>query len=211
MVAIRKQPFITPEAYLKQEREATVKSEYIDGQIYAMSGASRQHNRITIDVATLINVQLRGGPCELFANDMCVKVNDSSLYTYPDVVVVCGEAQFEDTALDTLLNPTLIIEVLSDSTEKYDRGKKFAHYQRIEALREYVLLSQDEARVECYTRQAGNRWILSTVISREDTMPLESIGCVLPLADVYARVQFSPEGDAEAGEAAQADGDALKS
>ena len=200
MVAGRKLPFITSQAYLTQEREATVKSEYIDGQIYAMSGASRQHNRITIDVATLINVQLRSGPCELFANDMRVKVNDDSLYTYPDVVVACGEARFEDAALDTLLNPTLIIEVLSDSTEKYDRGKKFAHYQRIEALREYVLISQDEARIECYTRQADNRWILHTVTSMTDEIPLESIDCILPLAEVYARVRFEAEEAEESAE-----------
>jgi Uma2 family endonuclease len=197
MVAVRKQPFITPQAYLEQEREATVKNEYIDGQIHAMSGASRQHNRITIDVATLINVQLRSGPCELFANDMRVKVNDASLYTYPDVVVACGEARFEDAALDTLLNPTLIIEVLSESTEKYDRGKKFAHYQRIETLQEYVLISQDEARIECYTRQAGNRWTLNIVTSLTEEMPLVSIECVLPLAEVYARVRFELEETAE--------------
>ena len=195
MVAVRKQPFITPEDYLKQERLAATKSEYLDGQIYAMSGASRQHNRITVDVATLINVQLRSGPCELFSNDMRVKVNDDSLYTYPDVVVACGEARFEGSTLDTLLNPTLIIEVLSDSTEKYDRGKKFAHYQRIEALREYAMIAQDEARIECYTRQTDNRWILSKVESLEEAMPLESIGCVLPLAEVYARVRFEEEGE----------------
>jgi Uma2 family endonuclease len=197
MVAVRKQPFITPQDYLRQEREATLKSEYIDGQVYAMSGASRQHNRITIDVATLINVQLRNGPCELFANDMRVKVNDSRLYTYPDVVVACGEARFEDAALDTLLNPTLIIEVLSESTEKYDRGKKFAHYQRIETLQEYVLISQDEVRIECYTRQADNRWTLNIVTSLTEEMPLVSIECVLPLAEVYARVRFELEETAE--------------
>jgi Uma2 family endonuclease len=200
MVAVRRQPFITPEAYLKQEREAATKSEYIDGQIYAMSGASRQHNRITVDVATLINVQLRGGPCELFSNDMRVKVNDNSLYTYPDVVVACGEARFEDAALDTLLDPTLIIEVLSDSTEKYDRGKKFAHYQRIASLKEYVMIAQDEARIECYTRLEDDRWMLSKVASLEEAMPLESIGCVLPLAEVYARVKFEAEEATQTGE-----------
>jgi Uma2 family endonuclease len=200
MVAVRQQPFITPEAYLKQEREAATKSEYLDGQIYAMSGASRQHNRITFNVAALLHAQLRGGPCEGFVNDMRVKVNDNSLYTYPDVVVACGEARFEDATLDTLLDPTLIIEVLSDSTEKYDRGRKFARYQRIESLREYVLISQDEARVECYTRQADDRWILSKAESLEETMPLESIRCVLPLAEVYARVQFEVEQAAETAE-----------
>lgn len=202
MVAVRKPPFISPEAYLNQEREAAYKSEYIDGQIYAMSGASRQHNRITFNVAGLLYAQLGSGRCEGFANDMRVRVNDDSLYTYPDVVVACGEARFESAALDTLLNPTLIIEVLSDSTEKFDRGKKFAHYQRIESLREYVLISQDEARIECFTRQADERWMLSKVEALGGVMPLESIACTLPLAEVYARVQFELGETVKSAEAA---------
>jgi Uma2 family endonuclease len=193
MVAVRQQPFITPEAYLKQEREAATKSEYIDGQIYAMSGASRQHNRITVDVAGVLHAQLQRGPYEGFASNMRVKVNDGSMYAYPDVVVACIAARFEDVEMDTLLEPTLIIEVLSDSTEKQDCGKKFAHYQRIESLREYVLISQDEVRIECYTRQTNERWILAKAEALEETMPLESIGCVLPLVEVYARVPFGAE------------------
>jgi len=201
MVAVSKPRYISPEDYLKHERLAATKSEYVDGQIYAMSGASRQHNRINLDVATQINVRLRGGSCEVFSNDMRVKVQDDSLYTYPDIVVVCGDAKFADGALDTLLNPTLIIEVLSDSTERYDRGKKFAHYQRIESLREYVLISQDEARIECFTRQPDDRWMLSKAERLEDVITLESIDCTLPLTEVYARVQF------ESSERTQTEGD----
>lgn len=197
MVAVRRQPFITPQEYLALERKATVKSEYIQGQIYAMSGASRQHNRITFNVAAILHPQLRGGPCEGYFNDMRVKVKDDSLYTYPDVVVACGVARFEDAMLDTLLDPTLIIEVLSDSTEKYDRGKKFAYYQRIESLQEYVLIAQDEARIECFTRQTDDRWMLSKVEALEDVIRLESIGCILPLSEVYERVQFGNEDTAE--------------
>jgi len=190
MVAVSKQRYISPEDYLKHERLAPTKSEYIDGQIFAMAGASRQHNRITFNVGGLLHAQLQGKPCEGFSNDMRVKVEDDSLYTYPDVVVACGEAKFADEALETLLNPTLIIEVLSDSTEKYDRGKKFAHYQRIESLQEYVLISQDEARIECFTRQPDDRWMLSKAERLEDVITLESIDCTLPLTEVYARVQF---------------------
>ncbi len=199
MVAVHKHHYVTPEDYLKHERLAASKNEYLEGQIYAMSGASRQHNRITFNVAGLIYAQLQHRPCEGFVNDMRVKANDNSMYTYPDVVVACGEAKFEDTTLDTLLNPTLVIEVLSDSTERYDREKKFAHYQRIETLQEYILIAQDELRVECYTRQPDDRWVLSKAETLEDVMPLESIGCILPLAEVYARVQFEVVEEAENG------------
>ncbi len=200
MVAERRHPFISPQAYLHLERQAEVKSEYINGQIYAMAGASRRHNRITFNVAALIHAQLRNGPCEGFANDMRVKIAAANVYTYPDIVVACGEAEYEDAELDTLLEPTLIIEVLSDTTEKYDRGKKSSYYQQIESLQEYVLISQDVARIECYTRLADHRWMLTPVITLEADVSLASIGCVLPLADIYARVQFEVEEAAEPSE-----------
>lgn len=193
MVAVCRQPFITPQEYLALERQATVKSEYIHGQIYAMSGASLRHNQITFNVGGLIYSQLRNKPCQGFSNDMRVKIASENVYTYPDIVVACDKAEYEDAELDTLLEPTLIIEVLSDSTEKYDRGKKFARYQRIESLKEYVLISQDETRIECFTRQADDRWMLSNAEALEDVLQLESIGCVLPLAEVYERVQFGNE------------------
>lgn len=198
MVAVRN--IVTPAEYLRRERAAETKSEYVNGQIYAMSGASRQHNRITVNVTALLHTQLQRSPCEAFANDMRVKVSAESMYTYPDLAVVCGEAKFEDTALDTLLNPTLIIEVLSDSTEKYDRGKKFAYYQRIESLREYVLISQDTPRIESFTRLPDNRWVLTTVEVQEEAISLASIGCSLPLSDVYARVEFEKEAANEPSE-----------
>lgn len=193
MVAVRRHPYITPQAYLQQERLAASKSEYINGQIFAMSGASRQHNRITVNATASLHAQLEGGPCEVFSNDMRVKIKSENVYTYPDVVVACGDARYEDAELDTLLDPTLIIEVLSDSTEKYDRGKKSAYYQQIESLQEFVLISQDQARIECYTRQTDHRWMMTPVTTLADSISLESIGCVLPLAAVYARVQFAGE------------------
>ena len=140
--------FITAADYLALERQAETKSEYLNGRIYAMSGASRSHNRITFNLARRIGNQLGGRRCEGYVNDMRVKVSPTGLYTYPDVVVVCGKEQFEDTHLDTLLNPTLIIEVLSDSTEAYDRGRKFLHYQLLDSLIDYLLVSQDAPRIE---------------------------------------------------------------
>jgi Uma2 family endonuclease len=135
--------FITAAEYLEIERKAEIKSEYIAGRTYAMSGASRQHNLITANTLSEIHPQLRGRNCEAFVSDMRVKVSPTGMYTYPDDVAVCGEARFEDSHMDTLLNPTVIVEVLSGSTEAYDRGEKFAHYRRLESLREYVLVAQD--------------------------------------------------------------------
>ena len=136
--------------------------------------------------------QLKGRACETYAGDMRVHVPATGLYTYPDVTVICGEPRFEDSEVDTLLNPTLLIEVLSPSTEGYDRGKKFAQYRTLESFREYVLVSQEEVRVEIFTRQDDGHWLLSEEAGRlEETVPLASIGCELRLADVYERV-FEP-------------------
>ena len=126
----------TPEQYLELERKAPYKNEFVNGHIYAMSGASRAHNLITGNTHREVSSQLRGRPCETYVSDMRVKVNTTGLYTYPDVVVVCGEIRFDDAQKDTLLNPTVLIEVLSPSTEAYDRGEKFAHYRRLASLQE---------------------------------------------------------------------------
>lgn len=193
MLMETRRSFITPEDYIKRERNAETKSEYIHGKIYAVSGASRWHNRITVNVVALLYSQLRNGPWEGFAHDMRVRAGSKNVYAYPDVVVACSEARFEDRQLDTLLDPTLLVEVLSDSTEKYDRGRKFAYYQQIESLREYVLISQDTTRIECFTRLEDRRWMLTIAGTLESVMPLESIGCALPLAEVYARIQFEEE------------------
>jgi Uma2 family endonuclease len=184
----------TPEEYLASERKAETKSEYFDGEIFAMSGVSREHNRIALDLASWLNAQFRGGPCEAFMSDMRVRVARTGLYTYPDVVAVCGEPRFEDDEVDTLLNPTLIVEVLSPSTEAYDRGRKFDHYRRIESLREYVLVSQDSVRVERFSRRGGD-WLLTIFERRADLLGLESVGVEVPLGEVYARVDMpDPEG-----------------
>ena len=182
----------TPEQYLAMERKAGFKSQYYDGFITAMAGASNAHNVIAINTASEISFQLKGRPCVVFANDMRLCVSKTGLYTYPDVMAVCGERQYLDADVDTLLNPALIVEVLSETTESYDRGKKFGHYQRLTSLKEYVLVAQDEVRVERYTRQ-GDDWILSVFTSLDDTLRLTSIDCEIPLREIYEKVEFSGE------------------
>jgi Uma2 family endonuclease len=180
----------TPEHYLALERQAKYRSEYINGNIIAMAGASRQHNLIAGNVFGELRAQLRGRPCEAYINDMRVKISVTGLYTYPDVTALCGEPHFEDSHVDTLLNPSVIVEVLSDSTEAYDRGEKFAHYRRLESLRDYVLIAQDKVRVEHYVRQ-GDQWVLSEVSDLASTVHLPSINCEVALRDIYERVEFS--------------------
>lgn len=184
------QPHLTPEEYLALERKAITKSEYLNGHIYAMAGASREHNLITVNISSLLNVELREQPCEVYANDMRLKISSTGLYTYPDVAVVCGEPHFEDIHLDTLLNPIVLFEVLSDSTEAYDRGEKFAHYRRLESLQEYILVAQDRVRVEHYLRQ-GEQWLLTELSNLDEVLHLVSIDCNLSVREIYAKVKFS--------------------
>ena len=186
--------FITAADYLALERQADAKSEYLNGYIYAMSGASRSHNRITFNLTRRIGNQLGGRRCEGYVNDMRVKVSPTGLYTYPDVVVVCGEPRFEDQHVDTLLNPTVIIEVLSDSTEAYDRGEKFAHYRALESLTDYLLVAQDQPRIEHFRRQPDGRWLYSVADGLGSQVEIADIGCVLQLAEVYERVAFAELG-----------------
>ena len=178
---------LTSEEYLALERKAKVKSEYLSGEILAMSGASLAHTRITADIVTELNNQLRGRECEVISNNMRVKTGAKGAYFYPDVVVFCGDPQFEDNVFDTLLNPTLIVEVLSPSTEVYDKGEKFRHYQELASLQEYIVVSQDRIRVEQY-RLLKTQWVQTEFREPEDVLPLTSIGCELPLRDIYRRV-----------------------
>jgi Uma2 family endonuclease len=180
--------FITAAEYLEIERKAEIKSEYIAGRMYAMSGASRQHNLIAGNTLSEIHPQLRGKDCQAYVSDMRVKVSPTGIYTYPDVVAVCGEPRFEDAHVDTLLNPTVIVEVLSRSTEAYDRGEKFAHYRRIESLREYVLVAQDKIRIEHYRRD-GEEWVLSEISDPAGILHLPSIDCQVSVAAMYEKVE----------------------
>jgi Uma2 family endonuclease len=179
-------PRISPDEYLALERQAETKSEYLDGEIFAMTGASRRHNRIGLNVAFTLDSQLKARGREVYAIDMRVRVSATGLYTYPDVTVVCGEPQFEDAEVDTLLNPKVVIEVLSKSTEDYDRGTKFLHYRALPSLAEYLLVAQDRVHVEHYVRQ-NDSWVLTETDRVEDVIELPSVGARLALADAYDR------------------------
>ncbi len=186
------QPRLTAEDYLAIERSAEFKSEFFDGEIFAMSGASEPHNIIVTNTIIELGNQLKKRPCKLYANDMRVKVDPTGLYTYPDLVVMCGKAQFDDTHFDTLLNPTLIIEVLSDSTEAYDRGRKFEHYRKLESLEEYVLIAQNHPHIESYRRQSQSDqgWLLTECSGLASVFRLQSIDCQLALVEVYDKVEL---------------------
>lgn len=184
---------LTAKDYLEFERNSEEKHEYFNGEIFPMSGAKRNHNKISTNLSGLVWQHLKGKNCESYSNDMRVFVPKTALYTYPDLVVVCGEPQFQDNVFDTLLNPVLLIEVLSDSTESYDRGKKFQHYRSIESLQEYILVSQDEARIEKYVKHGDGFWLLSEAVGIDSEIKFSSIKCLIKLIEVYDKVVFEDE------------------
>lgn len=176
---------ISPEEYLLRERRAEYKSEYYEGEIVAMTGASRRHNLLTVNLVFNLKGQLGRRGCETYSGDMRVRIPATGTYVYPDVAVACGNPRFEDAEVDTLTNPTLIVEVLSASSEAYDRGKKWARYRRVPSLQQYMLLSQDRPHAEWYTRQEGGLWLFAEAVGPEAEVRLESVGCALRLADLY--------------------------
>lgn len=180
--------YLSPEEYLAIERRAEYKSEYLDGVMYAMSGASERHNLIVGNLVAEFNVQLRKTDCRVYPSDLRVRVPNSRRFFYPDVSVVCGETEFADEERDVVLNPIVVVEVLSESTAAFDRGKKFQSYQQIESLREYLLVSQDEFVVEHFLRQAENRWLYTKAGGLDETLALPSVNCRLALADIYGKV-----------------------
>jgi Uma2 family endonuclease len=184
------QPNYTPAEYLALERRDPSRSEYLNGQILAQAGASRRHNLIAGNLFSELRLQLKGRPCEIYISDMRVKVSPTGLYTYPDVVALCAPSHFEDDHEDTLLNPAIIVEVLSPSTEAYDRGEKFVHYRRLESLQAYLLIAQDKMRIEQYVRQ-GDQWVLSEYSDPAASVHLEAIACDLVLQDIYLTLDFS--------------------
>jgi len=183
----------TEEEYLAREREAEFKSEYFAGEIFAMAGASERHNLIVVNLVRELGLQLKGKPCKLFAGDMRVKVSETGLYTYPDLAAVCGEARYGDEHRDVLLNPMLIVEVLSDSTESYDRGQKFEHYRCLDSLEEYVLVAQNRCHVDRYLRQ-DDRWLLDDRSDPAEILELTSIGARLPLSEIYYLIELENAG-----------------
>jgi len=191
-----KSSYITVEEYLARERAADYKSEYFDGEIFAMAGASEPHNLIGGNVFAKLHAQLENRPCKPYSSDMRLKVSPTGLYTYPDVVVVCGEAQFDDDEFDTLLNPTVIVEILSKSTEIHDRTTKFEHYSKLKSLQEYLLVAQTRPHVELFAKQNEGSWMLSRFENFEDIVKLASIDCELALKNIYAKVEFKGEPNA---------------
>ena len=188
MVAQRHEKW-TVEEYLAAERTGETKHEYFAGEIYAMAGAKENHNLIVSNLIASLNTQLRQRPCKVYPSDMRVKTA-SGLYTYPDVSVVCDAARFEDDMRDTLLNPNVIIEVLSPSTAVYDRAEKFDHYRTLVSLQEYVLIAQDKRRGERFVRQSSGVWALSDVVEGEGIVELAAIGCQLAINELYSKVTF---------------------
>lgn len=179
---------LSPDEYLAAERKAEYKSEYVDGVMYAMAGASERHNLIAANTIISLGAQLRGRPCRVYPSDLRVRVPNSRRFFYPDVSVVCGETQFADEQRDVILNPVLIVEVLSDATAACDRGKKFLSYQQIPSLREYLLVSQDDFLIEHYLRQDDEAWLYTKAAGLEESLKLPSIDCELALRDVYDKV-----------------------
>lgn len=182
--------YVTPEEYLERERKAETRSEYFRGEIFAMAGASRQHARIVTNLVRELSERLRKRACNVYSSDLRVAVGQTGLYTYPDVTVVCGEEKFADGHLDTLLNPTVIIEVLSESTKDSDRGQKFESYRTLPSLMEYLTVAQDKIHVEHWLRQADQRWILTEYGDRSATITLPSIDAQLSIADMYEKVEL---------------------
>ena len=187
------QPHLTPEQYLAAERSAEFRHEFYNGQTYAMSGGSFRHAQIIGNLTAELHTGLKKRPCSVVSSELRLRVSPDGLYTYPDVMVICGDPRFADDQRDTLLNPALIVEVLSPSTEAYDRGFKSAQYRTVESLEEYALVSQSEPRVEVFRRQAGAQWLFSEAIGLESVCHFESLDCAVPLSEIYAKVAFSPD------------------
>ena len=182
--------FLTPQEYLERERAAERKSEYFAGEMFAMAGASFAHVVIVTNLVVELGSRLRQKPCGVYSTDLRLATGASGLYTYPDLMVVCGKPAFIDSYLDTVTNPIVLIEVLSESTKNYDRGQKFESYRAIPSLMEYMTVSQDKIHVEIHTRQPDNSWLLRE-LDNSGPVKLQSIGVELQLADIYEKVEFT--------------------
>jgi len=186
---------MTPEEYLEFEKTSEFRHEYFDGEIFAMTGAKRNHNLIGFNIAGELRGQIKGTPCRGFLSDQRVKIQGIDKYVYPDLTFACGDIEFLEYELDSLVNPVVIVEILSDSTELYDRVLKFEHYQLIDSLQEYILVSQHRPRVEKYERnREDNTWILSSYTKMDHVIKINSINCELLLSDVYFEIEFTTDG-----------------
>lgn len=194
MAALPQKRYWTPEEYLAFERESDTRHEYLDGEIFDTAAANDNHNKVSGNTFASLHTQVRKRDCVVYTADMRLKTPHSDVYTYPDVIIVCGQVQFDpQSEVYTLLNPSIIVEVLSPSTEQYDRGEKFRRYRGIPSLQEYVLIAQDKPLAERFARQADGSWRFTDAQGLEAVMPLDSIGCTLALADVYEKVDFEAQ------------------
>jgi Uma2 family endonuclease len=192
MVSQGQRPY-TPSEYLLLEAQADYKSEYYRGQIVAMAGASPNHNRITLNLATALSNAQQDHACEVFATDLRVWIAKRDIYVYPDLIVVCGTLELVEGRTDTITNPQVIMEVLSDSTERYDRGEKFRAYWSLDSLEEYVLLDQYRSRVEYFRRLSEKEWQLLVLTQAEDRLVLTALGVEMPLSQIYRNVSWDDE------------------
>ncbi len=189
-MATQPQLSYTADEYLGLERDSETRNEYHDGQIMAMTGGTGRHNLILLNIAGELRSLLKGSTCRAYGAEMRLKIQEAGLYTYPDVMVVCKKPEYEDGRRDTLLNPSVIIEVLSKSTEAYDRGDKFGHYQTLKTLNEYLLVSQKDRKVERFVRKGDGFWLLSTYTDKNKTVPIESLKQELALSEIYDGVEW---------------------
>ena len=180
----------TPTEYLQFERKAEARHEFFAGEIFAMSGGTPRHALIQTNLLAVLWNALKGKPCTVYNNDLRILVDKTGLYTYPDASIICGPLEFPADDDDVVLNPTVIFEVLSDSTEAYDRGRKFGHYRQIESLQEYVLISQKEPLIETHRRNSDQTWTMTESGSLSASMTLASLGLTIPLAEIYDKVDF---------------------
>jgi Uma2 family endonuclease len=184
--------YISIEEYFAREDSAELRSEYFCGDVFAMAGGTPNHNRITVNLTSMLNSKFRGGPCEAFSSDLRVQVAKDVHYTYPDVVVVCGELILAEGRTDTITNPIVIMEVLSESTRDYDRGSKFTAYRSIETLTDYILIDQDTVHIEYFSKERDGTWRLRELFSAEEFLEIKSIEATLPAKAIYERVDLAP-------------------
>lgn len=182
--------YLAPEKYLAQERLAPFRCEYFNGEVYAMAGSSRSHNQIASNLVIVLGIKLKQAPCSIYFSDMKVKIAAVQKYTYPDIIICCDQQLFEDNEQDVLLNPIVIIEILSKSTESYDRGLKFFHYRMIESFQEYFLVAQHFYQVEHFWRQDQQQWIYSEFHNLDDQITLHSLNCSIQLREIYQKVDL---------------------
>jgi Uma2 family endonuclease len=183
---------LTEAEYLEIERAAEFKSEFFDGEMFAMAGGTPQHSLIATNLAAEFQFRLKNHSCTAYNADLRIKIEPTNLLTYPDLSVICGPLQFAAGTDDTVVNPTVLVEVLSNSTEAYDRGRKFEQYRQILSLREYLLVSQNEPRIEQFIRQSDGRWLLNETLGLEKKLELPSLKITISLSEIFAKVNFVP-------------------